>query len=119
MKTYKFDKATQIIFRYIYENPKTDVIHLECLTEDTFKNRNVHDEQKMFNDYAHSCADYLLECGLIYTIKDQSHTFYSVSAKGMAYLKYKKSNLIEKYFPFAVSLISVTISVVAFIISLI
>lgn len=49
MKTYKFDKATQIIFRYIYENPKTDVIHLECLTEDTFKNRNVHDEQKMFN----------------------------------------------------------------------
>lgn len=121
MEVYKFDKPTQVIFRYICENPKTDVIHLECLTENTFEKKKDEfpDEQKMFNDYAHSCADYLLECGLIYAINEHSHTYYSVSAKGMAYLKYRKSNLIEKYFPFAVSLISVTLSVVAFIISII
>lgn len=79
MVVYQFDKPTETIFRYVCENPKANLIMLECLHNDYYnpKKSKANDNPKLYGDYAKSCTDYLVDCGLIFSKKKVStHSFF-------------------------------------------
>ena len=117
---YQFDKATEVVLKYISAHPMSDREMICCLSEDSNKkNRKIKYPfaPDIFNNYAYTCVDYLLELGLIYGVKKNNHTYYSVSAKGNAYKRYKVLNFFKEYFPYFVSLISLLLSITSLLIS--
>lgn len=96
MEFYQFDKPTENIFRFICENPKANLLKLESLHDDFFKptkKRSDSDNIKYYGDYAKTCTDYLLECGLIYSKEERIYTYFYPSAKGIAYAKFRRKKL--------------------------
>ena len=119
MVVYQFDKPTETIFRYVCENPKANLIMLECLHNDYYnpKKSKANDNPKLYGDYAKSCTDYLVDCGLIFSKKEDIYTFFFPSAKGIAYAKFRRKNWILQYLPYFISSVSFVMSVITFILS--
>lgn len=121
MEILQFDEKTEIVFKYILNHPKAEREMITCLdnySNEEFPNRN-YNYSNAFQDYAYTCIDYLLESGLIYAIDKQGHTYYSVSAKGMAYLKYYKKNKRRESIPYVTAIGSLTISAVSLVLSIV
>lgn len=116
MEFYQFDKPTENIFRFICENPKANLLKLESLHDDFFKppkKRSDSNNIKYYGDYAKTCTDYLLECGLIYSKEERIYTYFYPSAKGIAYAKFRRKNWILHYLPYFASVTSLIISLIA------
>jgi len=117
---YQFDKATEVVLKYISAHPQSDREMICCLSEDSNKkNRKIKYPfaPDIFNDYAYTCVDYLLELGLIYEVNKNGHTYYSVSAKGNAYKRYKVLNFVKEYFPYFISLTSLVLSIISIVLA--
>lgn len=95
MVVYQFDKPTEIIFRYVCENPKANLIMLECLHNDYYnpKKSKADDNPKLYGDYAKSCADYLVDCGLIFSKKEGIYTFFFSVCQRYCIRKVQKKKL--------------------------
>lgn len=121
MAFYQFDEKTEVVFKYIFNHSKTEREMIACLDEhsnDKKPNKN-YSYDKAFKEYAYTCIDYLLELGLIYATKEQNHTYYSVSAKGTAYLKYYRKNKRRDAIPFITAVGSLIISAISLALSIV
>lgn len=121
MEILQFDEKTEIVFKYILNHPKTEREMITCL--DNYSNEEMpnrdYNYSNAFQDYAYTCIDYLLESGLIYATDKQGHTYYSVSAKGMAYLKYYAKNKRRESIPYVTAIGSLIVSVVSLVLSIV
>lgn len=121
MEVYQFDIPTKTVFDYINKHPRSHIDMLRCLDDKSNgKRRNQpYSADKAYNEYADTCIAYLLECGLVFQINEAGKTYYSISAKGKAYRKYKWWNIFKSALPYVLSLISLAISAVALLTSII
>lgn len=111
---YQLDKTTEIIYKYIERHPRSARDMICCL--DNHSNDEVrkikYSYENAFQEYAYTCLDYLLELGLIYEIEIEGHKYYSVSAKGNAYKRFKLLNFVKEYAPHIISILSLAAAIV-------
>ena len=88
---------------------------LECLHNDYYnpKKSKANDNPKLYGEYAKSCTDYLIECGLIYSKEEGIYLFFFPTAKGMAYMHLKRRAWLEQHIPLFASVASLIISAIA------
>lgn len=111
---YQLDKTTEIIYEYIEHHPKSEREMICCLdshSNDDLRTIN-YSYGDAFQDYAYTCLDYLLELGLIFEVNKEGHKYYSVSAKGNAYKRYKILNFVKEYAPHIISILSLAAAIV-------
>lgn len=115
MELYPFDRETKTILRFVCEHPHTPLERLECLWEHSFNPKKAYDydPEKSYGEYAKSCTDYLIECGLIYSKEEGIYLFFFPTAKGMAYMHLKRRAWLEQHIPLFASVASLIISAIA------
>lgn len=105
---FELDKESKQILKYIQSNPSTEIEELI----------------DMFGDSAKICIDLLIDKGFVYQSEyslchGERHylDIYSITAKGKAYFEHKLPKTVYELFPYAISTVSLILSIISLILS--